>query len=140
MNLESPWAPTSHLAVSSPPARLRHVLLELAAVVHDAQLRARRNAVAHGVLHVGDPADVVLRVDVVVRLKYSKPAPTFLGFGIISSSESDDIPAPNCNMVLKSSLVRVVYLLGVRFNFNIYGTVDLNSDNCGSLYGIFAIS
>ena len=57
--------------------------------------------------------------DVVVLLKYSKPAPTFLGFGMISSSASDDIPAPNCNSVRKSPLTRATYLLGVLFSFKI---------------------
>ena len=78
--------------------------------------------------------------DVVVRLKYSKPAPTFLGFGIISSSASDEIPAPNCSSVRLSPLILVTNLLGVLLNFKIYGTVDLNADSSGSLNGIFAIS
>ena len=77
---------------------------------------------------------------VVVRLKYSKPCPTFLGLGIISSSASDDTPEPNNNSTLLSSRTLDTNLLAVLFNLRIYGTVDLYSDNSGSLNGIFAIS
>ena len=74
MNLESPWAPTT----SPPPARLRHVLLELAAVVHDAQLRARADAVAHRALHVShavervDGVDVRVAEDVQLRIRLAQ--------------------------------------------------------------------
>lgn len=67
-----------------------------------------------------------------VRSKYDKPEPTLVGSGIIVSSESELIPAPNCISILLSALKRVTNRFSVLVYFNIYGAEPLLAASSGS--------